>query len=101
MEPTIVTAWYTMEIPVGHGPDDFWGLPGLILEVSYQNTRILCTKIVMNPKEKKEIKEPNKGKVVTQEEYDKIVREKMEEMRERMQNERQKGGGNHRIMIRG
>ena len=101
MEPTIVTAWYTMEIPVGHGPDDFWGLPGLILEVSYQNTSILCTKIVMNPKEKKEIKEPNKGKVVTQEEYDKIVREKMEEMRERMQNERQKGDGNHRIMIRG
>ena len=101
MEPTIVTAWYTMEIPVGHGPNDFWGLPGLILEVNYQNTNILCTKIVMNPKEKKEIKEPTKGKEVTQEEYDAIVREKMEEMRERMQNERQKGGQGHRIMIRG
>ena len=101
MEPTIVTAWYTMDIPVGHGPDDFWGLPGLILEVSYQNTSILCTKIVMNPKEKKDIKEPTKGKEVTQEAYDAIVREKMEEMRERMQNERQKGGSGHRIMIRG
>lgn len=101
MEPTIVTAWYTMDIPVGHGPDDFWGLPGLILEVNYQNTNILCTKIVMNPKDKKEIKEPTKGKEVTQEEYDAIVREKMEEMRERMQNERQKGGRGNRIMIRG
>lgn len=101
MEPTVVTAWYTMDIPVGHGPDDFWGLPGLILEVSYQNTNILCTKIVMNPKEKKEIKEPTKGKEVTREEYDAIVREKREEMRARMQNERQKGGQGHGIMIRG
>ena len=100
MEPTIVTAWYTMEIPVGHGPGDYWGLPGLILEVNYQNTSILCTKIIMNPKDKKEIVEPTKGKVVTQEEYETILREKMEEMRERMQNERQKGGSGHRIMIR-
>ena len=101
MEPTIVTAWYTMEIPVGHGPGDYWGLPGLILEVNYQNTSILCTKIVMNPKDKKEISEPTKGKVVTQQEYEIIVREKMEEMRERMQNERQKGANGNRIMIRG
>lgn len=95
---TVVTAWYTLDVPVGHGPDNYYGLPGLILELSYANTTILCTKIVLNPKDKIEISEPKKGKVVTQSEYDKITTEKMEEMRERMQNERQKSGNNgHRM----
>ncbi len=102
IEDVIITAWYAMDIPVGHGPDDYWGLPGLILEISDGNTQILCTKIVMNPKEKAEITEPKKGKVVTQEEYDVIQEEKMKEMRERMGNERQKGGNQgHRIRIGG
>lgn len=102
MEQVIVTAWYAMEIPVSQGPGNYWGLPGLILEVGYGNTNILCTKIVMNPKDKIEIKEPTKGKVVSQKEYDKIIEQKMKEMRERMRNERQKGGNEgHRIRIGG
>ena len=102
MELTIVTAWYTLDIPVSHGPDDYWGLPGLILEINDGNTNILCSKIVMNPKEKSEIKEPKKGKIVTQTAYDQIIEKKTKEMRERMRNEREKsGGGGHRIMIGG
>ena len=96
MELVIVTAWYTLDIPVSHGPSDYWGLPGLILEISDDNIQILCTKIVMNPKEKTEIAEPTKGKVVTQKEYDKIFEEKTKEMRERMSNEREKSGGSER-----
>lgn len=96
-----VIAWYTLDIPVNNGPGDYWGLPGLILEIKDDNTQILCTKIVMNPKEKTELKEPTKGKVVTQQEYDMIVKEKTKEMRERMQNERQKSGGSRHIRIRG
>ncbi len=52
----------------------------------------MCTKIVLNPKEKTELKEPKKGKIVTQEEYDEMVVKKTEEMRERFRNERQKSG---------
>ena len=96
-----VVAWYTLDIPVSNGPGNYWGLPGLILEISDDNTQILCTKIVMNPKEKADLKEPTKGKVVTQEEYDSIIEEKTKEMRERMQNERQKSGGGGHIRIRG
>ncbi len=96
-----VVAWYTLDIPVNNGPGDYWGLPGLILELKDDNTQILCTKIVMNPKEKTELKEPTKGKVVTQQEYDEIIEEKTKEMRERMQNERQKSGGGGHIRIRG
>ena len=77
-----VTAWYTPQIPINQGPGEYWGLPGLILEVSSGRTTILCSKIVMNPGEKDEIKAPSKGKKVTQDEYSEIVKKKMEEMRE-------------------
>ena len=77
-----VTAWYTPQVPINQGPDDFWGLPGLILEVNFDRTTILCTKIVMNPKEKDNIDKPDKGEVVTQEEYTKITMEKMQEFRD-------------------
>jgi GLPGLI family protein len=78
----VITAWYTPDIPVPHGPDEYWGLPGLILEVSDGKTIMLCSKIVLNPKDKKEIKAPKNGKVVTQKEYDDIVAEKTKEMQE-------------------
>jgi len=79
---TVVTAWYTMQIPVSQGPGEYTGLPGLILEVNADKTTILCTKIVLNPAEKEEIVAPSKGKEVTRKEYNDIVKKKMEEMRE-------------------
>lgn len=81
-----IVAWYTPEIPINNGPGEYWGLPGFILEVSDDITTIICSKIVLNPKEKTEIKAPSKGKKVDQEEYDQISREKMKEMRENFRN---------------
>lgn len=81
-ETITVTAWYTPQIPVNNGPGEYWGLPGLILEVSAGRTTMLCSKIVLNPDEKDEIKKPNKGKEVTRTEYNQIVKDKMAEMRE-------------------
>ncbi len=77
-----ITAWYCPEIPINQGPENYWGLPGLILEVNDGKTIILCSKIVMNSKDKVEIIPPTKGKEVTQKEYDEIIKKKMEEMRE-------------------
>ena len=77
-----ITAWYCPEIPVNQGPENYWGLPGLILEVNDGKTVMLCTKIVMNAKDKVEIKHATKGKQVTQTEYNDIVKKKMEEMQE-------------------
>ena len=84
-----VIAWYSPMIPVSQGPTEYWGLPGLILELSAGNTTMLCSKIVMNPEEKIEIKRPTKGEVVTKKEYNEIITGKMQEMRDN----RGRGGG--------
>ncbi|MCF8274065.1 MAG: GLPGLI family protein [Flavobacteriaceae bacterium] len=91
----IVTAWYVPQIPVNQGPGDYWGLPGLILEVNADRTTILCSKIVLNPTEKDIIKKPSKGKEVTKTEYDAIVKQKMEEMREMFRGRGGQRGPNH------
>lgn len=88
-----VEAWYTPEIPVSHGPDNFWGLPGLILEVNDGRRTFLCTKVILNPEDGVEIKKPRKGKKVNREEYTKIQMEKMEEM-----SGKYSGGGNTRMI---
>ena len=77
-----ITAWYCPEIPVNQGPENYWGLPGLILEVNDGKTVMLCTKVVMNTKDRVEIKPTTKGKEVSQTEYNEIIKNKMEEMRE-------------------
>ncbi|QXP72708.1 GLPGLI family protein [Tenacibaculum sp. HL-MS23] len=89
---TLVTAWYTPQIPVSNGPGNYWGLPGLILEINEGRTTILCSEITMNPSEKIEIEKPEKGKKVTREEYTKMMKEKMEEMRDRFRGGRRGGG---------
>ena len=81
VEVTQVEAWYTPQIPVRHGPSDYWGLPGLILEVSAGDTTMLCTKIVLNPNEKTEIKAPRKGDVLAKAEYQDLIQNKMLEFR--------------------
>lgn len=92
-EVQTVTAWYTPQIPLAHGPENYWGLPGLILEINDGNYILLCTKIALNNKEAIEISEPNKGTKITKEKYDKVVEEKNEELRERFQQNR-RGDGN-------
>lgn len=81
-EVVVVTAWYTPQIPVSQGPSDYWGLPGLILEVNAGTTIMLCSKIVLNPTEKTEIIKPHKGQVVSKKEYHEIINKKMQEFRD-------------------
>lgn len=89
----IITAWYTPQIPISQGPSNYWGLPGLIMEVSSGKTTILCSKLVINPKDKKEIKIPKNGKVVTQEEFQKTMMEKMEELQKMGRGQGRRGRG--------
>ena len=82
-----VVAWYTPQIPVNSGPGNYYGLPGLILEVNDDSQSIMCSKIVLNPESKVKIAEPTKGKKITQEKYDAIMDKKMKEMQNRYDSE--------------
>jgi GLPGLI family protein len=77
------TAWYTPQVPVSNGPDNYQGLPGLILEINDGERLIVCTEIVLNPSEKIEIVAPEKGEIVSQAAYNKIQEEKTQELMER------------------
>lgn len=75
-----ITAWYTPEIPVSLGPESYWGLPGLILELNDGQMVVLCSKVVLSNKEVSKIKVPEVGKKVSQEEFELIHKEKMDEI---------------------
>ena len=77
---TEVEAWYTLQIPVSHGPAEYWGLPGLILEVSAGDTTMLCSRVVINPKEEIKIEAPDKGKEINKSDYQTTLQTKMKEM---------------------
>ena len=81
-EVETITAWYTTQIPVSHGPAEYGGLPGLILELTTDKTVMLCTKVVMNPEKKVQISEPTKGEFVSRSEFENIVEIKTKEMRD-------------------
>ncbi|MFV0540637.1 MAG: GLPGLI family protein [Aestuariibaculum sp.] len=84
-----IEAWYTMDIPVSNGPSEYGGIPGLILELHTDRTVYLCTKVILNPKEKINIKKPNKGKKVTRTAYQDIIEKKLQEMKQKNRNNKE------------
>lgn len=81
-ESAEITVWFTPDIPTTHGPGQYYGLPGLILQVNSGRTVTTCTKIIIGPKIDDSVVPPKKGKKVTQAEFDKIRLNKMEAIRE-------------------
>lgn len=77
----VIVAWFTPQIPIGHGPEEFYGLPGLILEVKDNNITYLASKIQLNPKDKVSIKVPNTKKAISKKEFDKLQKEKFDSMK--------------------
>lgn len=75
-----ITVWYTPEIPINQGPELYWGLPGLILEVNFNDVNILCSKIVLKKQKKQSIKLKAKGKIVTLSQFESIVIKKNKEL---------------------
>lgn len=85
-------AWFTPQIPVSAGPAGYGKLPGMILEMEMENGQrtISVTGINLRKVSKGEIKAPEGGKKVTQEEFKVIQDEKLKEMGVEMGG---KGGG--------
>ncbi|MEO6720226.1 MAG: GLPGLI family protein [Ferruginibacter sp.] len=73
-----VVAWYTEDIPLPAGPEQFNGLPGMILGLDVNKSEFVFTAISIDKKiDKKELKAPTKGKKVNSAEFAKIQKELM------------------------
>lgn len=59
-----IEVWYTQEIDIAQGPDEFWGLPGLIIEVRKAQERITVDKISFNI-DGFNVVPPTKGKMIS------------------------------------
>jgi GLPGLI family protein len=92
-----VTAWFAPQIPVSHGPADFWGLPGLILELQNEGMTYIAERIVLNPSEAVVIEVPKKGEKINSEAYRALADEKMKDMMKRYNG---KPGEGNRMEIR-
>jgi len=89
--PKSVIVWYTPSIPVSAGPSTYNQLPGMVMQVEIDGTNKVITveKVTLKTLDKGTIKKPKKGKKVTREEFNKIVKAKMDEMR------KDRGGKGH------
>jgi GLPGLI family protein len=77
-----VSAWFSPDIPLNDGPDIFWGLPGLILEVDINNGgKTIVANSVKITNNALAIELPQRGKEVSQQEFNAIKKEKMSEIR--------------------
>jgi GLPGLI family protein len=87
--------WFTPQIPISNGPAEFGGLPGMIMQVDINDGERTITAVEVHAEvvDPELLKEPTKGKEVTQEEFREIMHEKMKEMRE------MNGGGPTMMMI--
>jgi len=95
-----IEAWFTPELPISNGPKKYWGLPGFIMEVKDGQQVYLCKEIIINPKDKKKIERPSKGKVVDEKTYRKEVKKLNERMRKMYENRRGEGNRSGHIEIR-
>lgn len=72
-----ITAWFANDIAVSAGPERYFGLPGLIMEVDVNNGEVLITAIKVEKRPVLEdIKLPKKikGKKITSVQYDEMMK---------------------------
>ena len=81
-EKQTVVAWYTEDIPTSAGPDNYFGLPGLILYLDVDNGTVVYSPVKLEPIAKDiAVKAPTKGNKITREEYRKLMQQQFQGMR--------------------
>ena len=92
-----IVAWFTMDLPMAAGPQNYGSLPGMILELDINKgeTVIMAKKIEFKKVKDNNVKAPSKGEKITEEE----MKKKREEMMKRFGG-RQGGGGQGVQIIR-
>jgi GLPGLI family protein len=95
LEDKSLTAWFTPNIPVAAGPGIYGQLPGLIIALDVNNGEQVYRPlgVTFAEQDKKDMAEPTKGKDITGEEFDEMLRIRMEEMRKERQAQAKEAGG--------
>ncbi|WP_192821099.1 GLPGLI family protein [Rufibacter sp. LB8] len=78
-----VVAWYTEKLRPFLGPESYGSLPGGILEIDVNNGErvIKALQVDLRPLKKNELLEPTKGEKITEQQYQALLTEQMEQMR--------------------
>jgi GLPGLI family protein len=88
-----LTVWYTEDIPVSVGPNNYAGLPGAILEVDTDNgSNVITATEIVGKYPKKELVKPTKGEKMNRAQFQDNMKKIMEDF--------QKGGGFGGMRIR-
>lgn len=96
VDSTELIAWFSPEIPVPVGPEEYGGLPGaiLLLDIDNGKTTFTATEIEMDVElAESDFERPTSGRKVSQHEFDNIVEEKMKELGAQRR-------GNGRVLLR-
>ena len=102
-----VEVWFTPQIPIQAGPMKISGLPGLAMEVILRGEQMrgghmeIKATTINETLVAEELVRPEKGKKVTNEEFEEIQAKKIEEMREMYGGGKGGRGGRSRIMVGG
>lgn len=80
VDSSSVEAWFTPQIPLPIGPDEYGGLPGAILVLTVDGGKQTWKATAIDLEAAPEIDKPDDGREVTKEEFDGIVEEKRKEM---------------------
>lgn len=73
LKNTDVIAWFCPDIPLQYGPRGITGLPGVILEMTYNHYTFYADKVSLTKKDYK-IKKPTKGTIISQDDYSEQVK---------------------------
>lgn len=69
-----IVAWYAPKINFNFGPDGFWGLPGLIVQIETENIITTLKNIIFIDNEI-ELSKPKNGKEITKKEFDQMIKD--------------------------
>ena len=88
-----IVAWYADDLASPAGPDAYYGLPGVIMQLNIGDGLVVYTALELSATPST-VKAPSNGKKITRDEYRKMMQEQMQTMRSMMGN---RGGGGGRM----
>lgn len=76
-----IIVWYALEIPIADGPKEYYGLPGLIIELIAEKKTYHAIQIITKTTIPDFIK-PSKGETVNKTKYNQILNQKLNELKQ-------------------